>query len=69
MHTEERSSKGLLAFTLNVITSGRETITVSKDAGTNRVAVKGIDPETSYGREDLADLARVFTGVEKLLTD
>ena len=58
-------------FTLNVITSGRQTITVrsvergplsSKDAGTNRVIVKGIDPETSYGQEDLADLARVFAG-------
>jgi hypothetical protein len=38
-----------------------------KDAGANRVTVKGIDPEGSYGQEDLADLARVFEGAAKLL--
>ena len=54
-------------FTLNVITSGRQTITVSKDAGTNRVSVRGIDPEMSYGQEDLADLALVLEGAAKLL--
>jgi len=67
MHTEERSSKGLLAFTLNVITSGRQDITVGKDAKSNRVTVKGIDPEASYGQEELSDLARVFEGAAKLL--
>jgi len=65
-------------FTLNVITSGRQTITVrsvergplsSKDAQSNRVSVKGIDPETSYNAEDAKELAALFTGVERLLTE
>jgi hypothetical protein len=38
---------GVGGFEFNVIISGRHPITVSKDAATNRVVVKGIDPETS----------------------
>ena len=54
-------------FTLNVITSGRQTITVSKDAESNRVSVKGIDPEASYSAEDAKELAALFAGVERVL--
>jgi len=54
-------------FEVRAILSGRQTITVSKDAKSNRVSVKGIDPEASYGQEDMADLARVFEGMAKLL--
>jgi hypothetical protein len=54
-------------FTLNVITSSRQELTIRKEPGTTRVSVKGIDPEASYGQEDLADLARVFAGAKKLL--
>ena len=55
-------------FTLNVTTSGRQNITVSKDGESNRVNVKGIDPEVSYNAEDAKELAALFAGVEKLLT-
>jgi len=40
---------------------------VQNEAETDRVTVKGFDPEARYGQEDLADLARVFAGVEKLM--
>jgi hypothetical protein len=55
--------------TLNVTTSGRQTISVSKDAGTKRVSVNGFDPEMRYSAEDAKELAALFAGVEKLLTD
>ena len=52
-----------------MITGGRKEIIVQKDAETNRVTVKGIDPEGSYAAEDEKELAALFAGVEKLLTD
>ena len=55
-------------FTLNVITSGRQEITVQKDRESNRVRVNGIDPEVSYNAEDAAELAALFAGVAKLLS-
>jgi hypothetical protein len=46
------------SFTLNVITSGRQTVTVSKGAETNRVSVKGIDPEVHYSARTRRSLRR-----------
>jgi hypothetical protein len=57
------------AFTLNVITSGRQEITVQKDRKYNRVTLRGIDPEMMVSAEDARDLAALFAGVEKLLTE
>jgi hypothetical protein len=58
------------SFILNVITSGRKEITVQKKGGASRcVRVTGFDPEAMIFAEDAKDLAALFTGVEKLLTD
>ena len=56
-------------FTLDVITSGRQGITVQKDREYNRVTVRGIDPEMMVSAEDAKDLAALFAGVAKMLTD
>jgi len=56
-------------FTLNVITSGRKEIIVKKDTRGPAVLVTGIDPETLYSAQDTKQLAALFAGVEKLLTD
>jgi hypothetical protein len=54
-------------FEIRAITSSRQEIVVKKDDETKRVRVVGFDPEATYGQEDLADLARVFAGLAKLL--
>ena len=54
-------------FTLNVITSGRQEITVQKDREYDRVTVRGIDPEMMVSAEDARDLSAMFAGVEKML--
>jgi hypothetical protein len=56
-------------FTLNVITSSRQEITVQKDREHNRVTVRDIDPEMMVSAEDAKDLAAVFAGVEKMLVE
>jgi hypothetical protein len=65
-HTKETT---IYRFELRVITSGRQSITVSKDGESNRVNVKGIDPDVSYNAEAAKELAALFAGVEKMLTD
>jgi len=56
-------------FTLNVITSGRQEVTVQKDRKYNRVTVRGIDPEMMVSADDAKDLAALFAGVAKMPTD
>jgi hypothetical protein len=56
-------------FTLNVITSGRQEVTVQKDREYNRVTVRGIDPEMMVSADDAKDLAAMFAGVAKMPTD
>jgi hypothetical protein len=58
------------SFTLNVVTSGRKEITVQKKDGESHcVRVTGFDPEAMIFAHDAKDLAALFAGVEKLLTD
>jgi hypothetical protein len=64
-----REDQTMHTFTLNVITSGRQEITVQKDREYNRVSVRGISPEMMVSAEDARDLSSFFAGVEKMLTD
>jgi hypothetical protein len=64
-----KEDQTMRTFTLNVITSGRQEITVQKDREYNRVTVRGIDPEMMVSAEDAKDLAALFAGVAKVLTD
>jgi hypothetical protein len=63
-----KEDQTMRTFTLNVITSGRQEITVQKDREYNRVTVRGIDPEMMVSAEDARDLSAMFAGVEKMLT-
>src|SRR4029453_16271113 len=45
-------------FKLNVITSGRQEVTVQKDREYNRVTVRGIDLEMMVSADDAKDLRR-----------
>ena len=67
VNTKEDSQPAQL--TLNVITSGRQEITVQKDREYNRVTVRGIDPEMMVSADDAKHLAALFAGVVKMLTD
>jgi hypothetical protein len=42
---------------------------VQKDHKSRSVRVRGFDPKAIYFAEDAKDLAALFAGVEKLLTD
>ena len=57
------------SFTLQVITSGRKEIIVQKDHKSRSVRIRGFDPKAIYFAEDAKDLASLFAGVEKMLTD
>jgi hypothetical protein len=64
-----KADQTMRTFTLNVITSGRQEITVQKDREYNRVTVRGISPEMMVSAEDARDLSSLIAGVEKMLTD
>jgi hypothetical protein len=67
LNTKEDSQHA--QFKLNVITSGRQDVTVQKDREYNRVTVRGIDPEMMVSADDAKDLAALFAGVAKMPTD
>jgi hypothetical protein len=67
VNTKENSQHA--QFKLNVITSGRQEVTVQKDREYNRVTVRGIDREMMVSADDAKDLAALFAGVAKMPTD